>query len=153
MANEMPGKWRSRLGPVSAPPYPWHLIPLPHRDDSAWHKVTSSISEQSEDRDHSDCPVELRPCSEHKAGEERQMAEAMSCEKQIEAEPLCERQDAAPQHHCECGCSDTEPARVSAGACIAITFMRRTHRSFQIGTSPTAVLPHPRPRRKPRGQD
>jgi hypothetical protein len=33
--------------------------------------------------DHTDCPVELRPCPEHS------MAEAMSSEEQIEIEPLC----------------------------------------------------------------
>jgi hypothetical protein len=68
-------------------------------------------------RDHSECPVELRACPEHKAEQERLVAEAMSCEKQIETEPLCERQDAAPQPHCECGCSDAEPGKV-VGWCL-----------------------------------
>jgi hypothetical protein len=55
--------------------------------------------------DHSDCPVELRPCPEHKAEQERRMAEAMGCEEQTEIEPFCEERDAAPRH-CQCGCSD-----------------------------------------------
>ena len=44
------------------------------------------------------------------------MADAMSCERKAENEPLCEEQDAAPPH-CECGCSDTEPGKV-VGWCL-----------------------------------
>jgi hypothetical protein len=62
--------------------------------------------------DHSDCPVELRPCPEHKAEQERHMAEAMSGENQTEME-----QDARPLPHCECGCSDTDPGKV-VGWCL-----------------------------------
>ena len=55
--------------------------------------------------DHTDCPVELRPCPEHKAEQERRMAEAVSCEEQTEIEPLCEEPDAA-RPYCQCGCSE-----------------------------------------------
>jgi hypothetical protein len=61
--------------------------------------------------DHSDCPVELRPCPEHRAEYERRLAEARSCEKQTEIEPLCGEQDATLPH-CECGCSDIDPEDV-----------------------------------------
>ena len=67
--------------------------------------------------DHTDCPVELRPCPEHKAEWERRIAEAMSCENQTEIEPLCEQQDAAPRPHCECGCSDIDSGKV-VGWCL-----------------------------------
>jgi len=63
--------------------------------------------------DHSDCPVELRPCPEHRAEQERCIAEAISSEKQTEIEPLCEQQDAALPH-CECGRSDIEFAKIVA---------------------------------------
>jgi hypothetical protein len=66
--------------------------------------------------DHSGFPVELRPCPEHRAEWERQVADAMSRERQAETEPLCETQDAA-RPHCECGCSETDPGKV-VGWCL-----------------------------------
>lgn len=66
--------------------------------------------------DHSDCPIELRPCPDHKAEWERRMAEAMSCEKKPEIEPLYAQQNVAPPH-CECGCSDVSPGNV-VGWCL-----------------------------------
>jgi len=66
--------------------------------------------------DHSDCPVELRPCPEHRAVQARHIADAMSRERKAETEPVCEEQDAAPPH-CECGCSDTDPGKV-VGWCL-----------------------------------
>jgi hypothetical protein len=62
--------------------------------------------------DQSDCPVELRPCPEHKAEHERRMAEAMSGENKTEM-----GQDEVPLPHCECGCSDTDPGKV-VGWCL-----------------------------------
>ena len=66
--------------------------------------------------DHSDCPVELRPCPDHKAEWERGLAEARSCAMQTDIEPICEEQGTAPPH-CECGCSDTDPGKV-VGWCL-----------------------------------
>jgi hypothetical protein len=66
--------------------------------------------------DHTDCPVELRACPEHRAERERDVADAMSCEKQTEIVALCEEQDAVPPH-CECGCSDIDPGEI-VGWCL-----------------------------------
>lgn len=66
--------------------------------------------------DHSDCPIELRPCPEHKAEQERRMAEAMSCETQTEIKLLFEEGYAA-RPHCDCGCSDIDPGMV-VGFCL-----------------------------------
>ena len=57
--------------------------------------------------DHSDCPVELRPCPEHKAEQERRMAEARSRGAQAGAESFCEEQDVSVPH-CKCGCSEID---------------------------------------------
>jgi len=68
--------------------------------------------------DHTDCPVELRACPEHKAEQERRMEEAMSCETQTQIELFWEQQVAAPLPHCECGCrSDIDPGKV-VGSCL-----------------------------------
>jgi hypothetical protein len=60
--------------------------------------------------DHSDCPVELRPCPEHKVEHKRRMAEAMSCE-QTEIET-----QGSTRPHCECGCADIDASTV--GWCL-----------------------------------
>jgi hypothetical protein len=67
--------------------------------------------------DHSDCPVELRPCPAHKAEWERGLGEAMSCEKQTES-----KQIAIPLRNCECGCgcSEVDAAEV-VGWCFHCT--------------------------------
>jgi hypothetical protein len=67
--------------------------------------------------DHSECPIELRPCPEHKAEWERSLAEGMSNEKLTEIEPFCEQQDAARLHNCECGCEDIDASLV-VGWCL-----------------------------------
>lgn len=66
--------------------------------------------------DHSDCPVELRPCPDHKAEQEQRMAEGMSCEKQTEIMFPPDWQH-APRPHCECGCSDVDSGKV-VGWCL-----------------------------------
>jgi len=66
--------------------------------------------------DHSDCPVELRPCPEHKAEQECRMAEAMARGAQAEAEPFCEEQDVSVPH-CKCGCSEIDPGE-AVGWCF-----------------------------------
>jgi hypothetical protein len=70
-----------------------------------------------EGNDHSDCPVELRPCPEHKPEAERQMAEAISPDaKEIDFSILSpERQRSRP--HCECGCADLAPG-TGVGFCL-----------------------------------
>jgi len=68
--------------------------------------------------DHTDCPIELRPCPEHKAEFERGLAEARSRAMQPEMEPLSETQDAAgPPSHCECGCADIDASMI-VGWCL-----------------------------------
>lgn len=70
-----------------------------------------------EGNDHSDCPIELRACPEHKTEWERVLAEPMSAEKQTEMEPLLEQQDAARLHNCECGCEEVDAAMI-VGWCL-----------------------------------
>ena len=66
--------------------------------------------------DHSDCPVELRPCPEHKPEQERRMAEAMSSEADAVFMRKCHEPDAAPPH-CNCGCAETESSKI-IGWCL-----------------------------------
>jgi hypothetical protein len=76
--------------------------------------------------DHSDCPVELRPCPEHKVEHERHMAEAMSCEQtEIEKQGSTARLDPI----------------ASAGALISrrASSMQATPPSLNVGTSPTTA--------------
>jgi hypothetical protein len=63
--------------------------------------------------DHSDCPVELRACPEHKEEWERCLAEGKASENQIEME----HEDEAPRLHCECGCAEID-ASVIVGWCL-----------------------------------
>lgn len=59
-----------------------------------------------EGNDHSDCPVELRPCPEHQPEAEHRILEAMfSADTAVSAE-TDEPRAAAP--HCECGCADID---------------------------------------------
>jgi hypothetical protein len=67
--------------------------------------------------DHSDCPVELRACPEHKAEWERCVAEGMTSEEQIELEQQEEREDEAARLPCECGCAEID-ASVIVGWCL-----------------------------------
>jgi hypothetical protein len=61
--------------------------------------------------DHSDCPVELRPCPEHKAGQMQSMSEQALPEGLIEIVFPANWQHAALAH-CQCGCSDIDPGKV-----------------------------------------
>jgi hypothetical protein len=68
-----------------------------------------------EGHDHSECPVELRPCPEHAAEFQRRMAQPCSPEAEAEAKRLLEKWEARP--HCECGCSSNAPGDV-VGFCF-----------------------------------
>ena len=69
-----------------------------------------------ERHDHSNCPVELRPCPEHAVEQERRMAEAMSSEVDAPFVQKChERESTLP--HCNCGCTATESGNV-VGWCL-----------------------------------
>jgi len=76
--------------------------------------------------DHSDCPIELRPCPEHKAEWERGLAEARSCAMQTETEPLCEEQEAALLPNCECGCEDLDASMI-VGWCLLCNHVYATY--------------------------
>lgn len=62
--------------------------------------------------DHSDCPIELRPCPEHKAEWERCLAETRSSAMQTKM-----KQDASPLRNCECGCEDIDGSMI-VGWCL-----------------------------------
>jgi hypothetical protein len=64
-----------------------------------------------EGHDHSDCPVELRPCPEHKPEAERQMAEAISPEADAVPIRFLDRGHSAVPH-CECGCADADRSEI-----------------------------------------
>jgi hypothetical protein len=60
-----------------------------------------------EGNDHSDCPVELRPCPKHKDKTERRAAEVESAGVQIDFSILSpERQQSKPP--CQCGCANAD---------------------------------------------
>jgi len=66
--------------------------------------------------DHSDCPIELRPCPEHQDKTERRAAEVESAGVEIDFSILSEeRQRSRP--HCQCGCADADPSKV-VGWCL-----------------------------------
>ena len=69
-----------------------------------------------EGNDHSDCPVELRPCPEHKAETEQQMTAIESTAVEIDFTGLCEKRE-QPRLHCQCGCADADPGTV-VGWCL-----------------------------------
>jgi hypothetical protein len=75
-----------------------------------------------EGHDHSDCSVELRPCPEHAAEQERRMAEAMSSEP--DAAFMQESNDRSLRCHiANADVQRPNRARSSAGAFIATTYM------------------------------
>ena len=66
--------------------------------------------------DHSDCPVELRPCPEHKDEQEEQpMADEASAEGAVETISIPDLN--APRSHCECGCKDIDASEI-VGWCL-----------------------------------
>jgi len=69
-----------------------------------------------EGNDHSDCPVELRPCPEHKDETEQQMTAIESTAVEIDFTSLCEKRE-QPRLHCQCGCADADPSKV-VGWCL-----------------------------------
>ena len=68
-----------------------------------------------EGHDHSDCPVELRPCPDHPAEQEARMLEAMSDDGTLPELAFDEPQGTAP--HCQCGCADADIGEV-VGWCL-----------------------------------
>ena len=64
-----------------------------------------------EGHDHSDCPVELRPCPEHKAEQEQRMVEAMFSNADTVSATNAEELEAALPH-CNCGCAEAERSKV-----------------------------------------
>jgi len=68
-----------------------------------------------EGNDHSGCPIELRPCPEHKAEQERRMVEAMSSDTDAVSESTCDEQKPLP--YCQCGCADADRGGV-VGYCF-----------------------------------
>jgi len=65
-----------------------------------------------EGHDHADCPVELRPCPEHKDDAEQAIAET----KTQEPDPaLIQKWQERP--HCDCGCAESQMGKV-VGFCL-----------------------------------
>src|SRR5690348_3384425 len=60
-----------------------------------------------EGHDHSDCPLEIRPCPEHEA-------EAMADE---DSQPAILGEPRGPVPHCRCGCADIDASQV-VGWCL-----------------------------------
>jgi len=71
-----------------------------------------------EGHDHGDCPVELRPCPNHKADHEARMLEAMSAEDSVHEMTFDEPHGAVP--HCQCGCEDIDANQI-VGWCFHCT--------------------------------
>jgi hypothetical protein len=69
-----------------------------------------------EQGNHSECPVELRACPEHKDETERQVTAIESTAAQIDFTSLCEKRE-QPRLHCQCGCADSDPASI-VGWCL-----------------------------------
>jgi hypothetical protein len=69
-----------------------------------------------EQGDHTDCPVELRDCAEHKDAQERPTPEVESDAVEIDFSILSEERQAA-RPHCECGCADLAPG-TGVGFCL-----------------------------------
>ena len=69
-----------------------------------------------EGHDHSECPVELRPCPVHKDATEQQVAEVEPGAVEIDFTSLCEKRE-QPRLHCQCGCADADPGTV-VGWCL-----------------------------------
>jgi len=66
--------------------------------------------------DHSDCPIELRPCAEHKDEQKESMSEEALPAGLVELTFPADWQHAALPH-CQCGCSDTDFAKI-VGWCL-----------------------------------
>ncbi len=66
--------------------------------------------------DHSDCPVELRPCPEHKDEQEPISDEALSEGGLVEIK-FPDNWQHSNQPHCECGCADTDASEI-VGWCL-----------------------------------
>jgi hypothetical protein len=62
--------------------------------------------------DHSDCPVELRPCPEHKDEKEQPISEEASPEGLVEIKFPPDLH--VPRLHCECGCADIDASEIVA---------------------------------------
>jgi hypothetical protein len=69
-----------------------------------------------EQGDHSECPVELRPCPEHKDETEQEMTAIESTAVEIDFTSLCEKRE-HPRLQCQCGCADADPDKV-VGWCL-----------------------------------
>jgi len=94
-----------------------------HYCDTVGHDWQCSSAEcvcicglRMEGNDHSDCPVELRPCPEHENQVGRQMVELKPDAVEIDLSVLTpERQQSNPQ--CECGCAEIDAADI-VGWCV-----------------------------------
>jgi hypothetical protein len=73
--------------------------------------------------DHTDCPVELRPCPKHEA--EQKMSEEPAPEGVVEIKFPAVDQRHAPLH-CECGCSGVDAAEI-VGWCLHCTHVYSTY--------------------------
>ena len=69
-----------------------------------------------EQGNHSDCPVELRACPEHKDETDQQMTAIESTAVEIDFTSLCEKRE-QPRLHCQCGCADIVPG-TAVGFCL-----------------------------------
>ena len=66
--------------------------------------------------DHSGCPVELRPCADHKAHQEQRLAEA-AANSGVAAVEVGDDEEGGSIPYCECGCADVDPDAV-IGYCM-----------------------------------
>jgi hypothetical protein len=70
-----------------------------------------------EGHDHSDCPVELRPCPEHKDEQECQIAEATEpAAVEIDFSVLSRKRQRS-KADCQCGCADADSGP-AVGFCL-----------------------------------
>ena len=69
-----------------------------------------------EQGNHSDCPVELRACPEHKDETDQQMTAIESTAVEIDFTSLCEKRE-QPRLHCQCGYADLAPG-TGVGFCL-----------------------------------
>lgn len=97
-----------------------------HYCDTAGHKYDCSDGScecvcglPMEGHDHSDCPIELRPCPEHAVDQERPVEAVEPDAMPIDFSVLSdEHQKALP--HCNCGCADADPDSI-VGWCLWCT--------------------------------
>jgi hypothetical protein len=69
-----------------------------------------------EQGDHSDCPVELRPCPKHKDTADQQVAEVESTAVEIDFSVLS-RERQRSKADCQCGCADADSGP-AVGFCL-----------------------------------